>query len=391
MAVKIAVPAESRPGETRVALTPEAVRRLVADGFSVVVEHDAGARATFDDEQYTTAGATIAPSAAEASRGAKIVVRVNAPSAAEAGLLDAGALHLSFLQVAGSADALKVIADAKASAVSFDLLPRISRAQSMDALSSQATVSGYRAALAGAERLGKFFPMFMTAAGTVPPAKVLVMGVGVAGLQAIATARRLGAQVKAYDVRAAAKEEAESLGATFLDLGVKAEGTGGYARELSAEELAAQQQALAKEVALSDVVITTAAVPGRKAPILLTAAMVADMGPGSIVIDMAADSGGNCELTKPGEEVRHHFATVVGLSNVPAGMPTHASFLYARNVTNLLALFASKGEFSPDWSDEIVVGTTVVRDGSCTNQAASELLGVPYAPITTPKPEEPAS
>jgi H+-translocating NAD(P) transhydrogenase subunit alpha len=269
----------------------------------------------------------------------------------------------------------------KVTAVSFDLVPRISRAQSMDALSSQATVSGYRAALEGAERLGKFFPMFMTAAGTVPPAKVLVMGVGVAGLQAIATARRLGAAVKAYDVRAAAKEEAESLGATFLDLGVSAEGTGGYARELTAEELALQQRALADEVAASDVVITTAAVPGRKAPILVTAEMVDAMGPGAVLVDMAADSGGNCEVTVPGEDVHRGNALVIGLSNPPSGMPTHASVLYARNVVNLLALFASEGRVAPDWNDEIVAGATVLRDGACTNAAVAELLGVAYAPF----------
>ena len=387
MPARVAVPAESRPGETRVALTPDAAKRLVADGFEVVIQAGAGALATFDDQLYIAAGASIAASAADACRGASVVVRVNPPTAADAALVDHGALHLSFLQSAASVDALKVLLERRATAVSFDLVPRISRAQSMDALSSQATVSGYRSALAGAQRLGKFFPMFMTAAGTVPPAKVLVMGVGVAGLQAIATSRRLGAAVKAYDVRAAAKEEAESLGATFLDLGVSAEGTGGYARELTPEELAAQQRALAAEVAVSDVVITTAAVPGRKAPVLVTAEMVGAMGPGALVIDMAADSGGNCELTVPGEEVRHHNAVVVGLTNPPAGMPTHASFLYARNVGNLLALFASKGEVAPDWADEIVIGSTVLRDGACTNQAAAELLGVAFAPITMPATE----
>ena len=378
------MPIESRPGETRVALTPDAVKRLVADGFEVAVQSGAGSVATFEDVAYTDAGATIAASAADACRGAAVVVRVNAPNPEEAALVDEGALHLSFLQAAASTGALKVLLERRVTAVSFDLVPRISRAQSMDALSSQATVSGYRSALAGAQRLAKFFPMFMTAAGTVPPAKVLVMGVGVAGLQAIATARRLGASVKAYDVRAAAKEEAESLGATFLDLGVSAEGTGGYARELTPEELAAQQAALASEVAASDVVITTAAVPGRRAPILLTADMVAKMGPGAVVVDMAADSGGNCELTKVGEEVRHHHAVVIGLANPPASMPTHASFLYARNVGNLLGLFASKGEVAPDWADEIVIGSTVVRDGSCTNKAVAELLGVAFAPIEAP-------
>jgi NAD(P) transhydrogenase subunit alpha len=377
------VPLESRSGETRVALTPQAVGKLVTDGFEVAVESAAGVNATFEDNAYEGVGALIVGSIEEASRGASVVTRVNASTVEEARFLEEGAVHLSFLQPAASADTLSVMLERRVTAVSFDLVPRISRAQSMDALSSQATVSGYRAALAGAERLGKFFPMFMTAAGTVPPAKVLVMGVGVAGLQAIATSRRLGAAVKAYDVRAAAKEEAESLGATFLDLGVAAEGVGGYARELSPEELAAQQRALADEVAASDVVITTAAVPGRRAPVLVTAGMLDAMGPGAIVIDMAADSGGNCEVTKPGEDVRRNHAVVVGMSNPPAGMPTHASFLYARNVTNLLALYAKGGTVAPDWSDEIVVGATVVRDGVCTNESASSLLGVPFVPIVS--------
>ncbi len=385
MPARVAVPAETRPGETRVALTPQAAGKLAADGFEVVVERSAGAHATYEDAAYEGAGASLAGSGAEACRGAGVVVRVNAPTAEDAKLVDEGAVHLSFLQPSTSTDALVVMLERKVTAVSFDLVPRISRAQSMDALSSQATVSGYRAALAGAERLGKFFPMFMTAAGTVPPAKVLVMGVGVAGLQAIATSRRLGAAVKAYDVRAAAKEEAESLGATFLDLGVAAEGVGGYARELSPEELAAQQRALADEVAASDVVITTAAVPGRRAPVLVTAEMVDAMGPGAIVIDMAADSGGNCEVTVPGEDVRRNHAIVVGMSNPPAGMPTHASFLYARNVSNLLALYARAGAVTPDWNDVVVAGATVLRDGTCTNEAASSLLGVPFAPIVISK------
>jgi H+-translocating NAD(P) transhydrogenase subunit alpha len=381
---RLAVPTETRTGETRVALTPDAAKRLVADGYEVVVQRGAGEGATFTDEAYVAAGATVAAGAVEACEGAAAVLGVNAPDPAGAALVPAGAVHLSFLQPAASADALRVLLDRGATVVSFDLVPRISRAQSMDALSSQATVSGYRAALAAAERLAKFFPMFMTAAGTVPPAKVLVMGVGVAGLQAIATSRRLGAAVKAYDVRAAAKEEAESLGATFLDLGVSAEGTGGYARELTPEELARQQQALASEVAASDVVITTAAVPGRRAPVLVTKAMVEAMGPGAVVVDMAADQGGNCEVTVAGTEVRCNLATVVGLANPPAGMPTHASFLYARNVLNLLALFGTGGVIDPDWTDEIVLGATVVRDGACTNEAAATALGVPYAPITAP-------
>ena len=245
----------------------------------------------------------------------------------------------------------------------------------MDALSSQATVSGYRAALAAAEHLSKFFPMFVMAAGTVPPAKVLVMGVGVAGLQSIATARRLGAVVKAYDVRAAAKEEAESLGATFLDTGVAAEGVGGYARELSPDELARQRAALAEEVGRSDVVIATAAVPGRRAPVLLTTSMVEGMADGAVVVDMAADQGGNCELTVAGEIVEHHGVRVVGLANPPSSMPTHASFLFARNVANVIGLIGPEGTLAPDWDDEVVAGMCVLREGSPVAPAAVELLG----------------
>lgn len=386
--MKIAVVTETRAGERRVALVPDIVKKLVADGFEVAVQSGAGAQAFITDEQFAEAGAKITPDAAATLAGAGIVVKVNAPSEAEAAALPEGALVLSFLQPVQHADAIKAMAARKATAVSFDLLPRISRAQSMDALSSQATVSGYRAGLAAAEQLTKFFPMFMTAAGTVPPARVLVMGVGVAGLQAIATAKRLGAQVKAYDVRAAAKEEAESLGATFLDLGVTAEGAGGYARELTPEELQAQRDALAAEVASSDVVITTAAVPGRKAPILLTAQMVAGMAPGSVVIDMAADGGGNCELTVAGEVVDSGGTAIVGMANPPSGMPTHASFLYARNIANLLVLFAKGGELDTDWNDEIVIGTTVLRAGAAANLAAAEAIGAPHVPITpTPEPE----
>jgi len=379
--MKLAVLKETRVGERRIALTPDIVAKLQGDGFSVVVEAGAGVEANYPDALYEAVGATIAPTAAAALEGAGIVVRVNAPTTEEAMALPDGCLHLSFLQPTNSVDAVKAMAAKNVTAVSFDLLPRISRAQSMDALSSQATVSGYRSGLAAAEYQSKFFPMLMTAAGTIPPAKVLVMGVGVAGLQAIATARRLGAVVKAYDVRAAAKEEAESLGAQFLDLGVKAEGAGGYARELTPEEVAQQQAALAAEVAASDVVITTAAVPGRKAPILVTRAAIEAMAPGAVVIDMAADGGGNCEPTVAGEVVTVNHAKVVGLSNPPSQMPTHASFLFARNVANLLALFASGGELHPDYTDEVVAATAVVRGGKASTQQFAELLGLEVAPV----------
>jgi NAD(P) transhydrogenase subunit alpha len=373
--VKLAVPAETVADERRVALVPDIAKRLVDAGWTVSVQSGAGVAAAFTDGDYETAGAEIAPDAAGCLGGAAAVVRVQAPGVEDAALIPEGALVLSFFQPAASVDALRVLASRRCNVFSFDLLPRISRAQSMDALSSQSTVAGYRAALTAATHLGRFFPMLMTAAGTVPPAKVLVMGAGVAGLQAIATCRRLGAIVRAYDVRAAAKEEAESLGATFVDLGVSAEGTGGYARELTPEELAAQQRALSDEVAKADAVVTTAAVPGRRAPVLVTRAMVEAMGTGAVVVDMAADSGGNCEVTERGKDVVVSGTTVVGMANPASGMPTHASALYARNVVNIFALLSSDGAVAPNWDDEIVAGTCVLRDGAAQNPAVAELLG----------------
>jgi NAD(P) transhydrogenase subunit alpha len=380
--MKIALFRESRPGETRVALTPDAVKTLVADGWQVEVESGAGSLAHYNDESYRAGGATVVDAAS-----GDVNLRVNAPTLDEVQRLPEGSLHLSFLSPLLSVDVVKALNDRKVTIVSFDLLPRISRAQYMDALSSQSTVSGYRAALAGATYLDRFFPLLTTAAGTIRPAKVLVMGVGVAGLQSIATAKRLGARVRAYDVRSAAKEEAESAGATFVQLGVTAEGTGGYARALTDEELQQQQAALLGEVAGSDVIITTAAVPGRKAPILVTTAMVEAMAEGSLIIDMAADGGGNCELTKVGEVVEHQGVRVVGLANPPAEMGTHASFLYANNVLKLLSLFGAKGELNPDWSDEIVVGVTVAHAGEINNVATAEALGVTPTPLTPPEPD----
>jgi NAD(P) transhydrogenase subunit alpha len=375
--VKLAVIKESQPGEDRVALVPEVAGKLAGTGIEVVIESGAGVAARFSDEEYLQSGATVAPDATSALHQAAVVARVQPPTLAEVAALPAGVSTISFLQPVASADVVKALADKGATVYSLDLLPRISRAQSMDALSSQATVAGYRAGLAAAEHLAKFFPMFMTAAGTVPPAKVLVMGAGVAGLQAIATARRLGAVVRAYDVRAAAKEEVQSLGAKFVELDLETQdGAGGYAREQSAEYLAKQQELLAAEVAASDVVITTAQIPGRKAPVLVTTAMVDGMSEGSVIIDLAADSGGNCELSVAGEDVRFQGVTIVGLSNPPASMPTHASFLYARNIANFLGLLVSEGELAPDLDDEIVVGTCVVRDGTVVHVPTAEALGL---------------
>ncbi len=380
--MKIALFKESRPGETRVALTPDAVKLLVKDGWTVEVEHGAGERAHYSDARYVEAGATIVEAAA-----GDINVRVNAPTLDEVARLPEGSLHLSFLSPLLASDIVAAMNERRITICSFDLLPRISRAQYMDALSSQATVSGYRAALAGAQHFDRFFPLLTTAAGTIRPAKVLVMGVGVAGLQAIATAKRLGAKVRAYDVRSAAKEEAESAGAVFVKLGVTADAAGGYARELTDEEKLAQQAALLSEVASADIVITTAAVPGRKAPILLTQAMVEAMGEGSLVIDMAADGGGNCELTKVGEVVEHNGVRVVGLANPPAQMGAHASFMYANNVIKLLGLFGTKGELAPDWNDEVVRGVTVARNGAIAHAPTAEKLGLPHVAITEVKEE----
>jgi NAD(P) transhydrogenase subunit alpha len=380
--MKIALFKESRAGETRVALTPDAVKVLTRDSWSVDVERGAGERAHYGDDLYVAAGATIVEAAA-----GDVNVRVNAPTIDEVARLPEGSLHLSFLSPLLASDVVEAMNARRITICSFDLLPRISRAQYMDALSSQATVSGYRSALAGAQYFDRFFPLLTTAAGTIRPAKVLVMGVGVAGLQAIATAKRLGAKVRAYDVRSAAKEEAESAGAVFVKLGVTADAAGGYARELTDEEKQAQQAALVSEVAAADIVITTAAVPGRKAPILLTEAMVEAMSEGSVVIDMAADGGGNCELTRVGEVVERNGVRVVGLANPPAQMGAHASFMYANNVLKLLGLFGAKGELAPDWNDDIVRGVTVALNGAVNHAPTAEKLGLPHVAITEVKEE----
>jgi NAD(P) transhydrogenase subunit alpha len=375
--MKIALYKESRAGETRVALTPDAVKTLVSDGWEVLVQRGAGERAHFADETYTAVGASVV----DAPSG-DLNLRVNPPTIEEAGRLLEGSVHLSFLSPLLAQDIVKALNDRNVTILSFDLLPRISRAQYMDALSSQATVSGYRAALAGATYFDRFLPLLTTAAGTIRPAKVLVMGVGVAGLQAIATSKRLGAKVRAYDVRSAAKEEAESAGAVFVQLGVTADAAGGYARELTDEERTQQQAALLSEVANADIVITTAAVPGRKSPILVTTAMVEAMGEGSLVIDMAADGGGNCELTKVGEVVEHQGVRVVGLANPPSQMGASASFMYANNVLKLLALLGSNGQLAPDWNDVVVIGVTVARNGAINHAPTAEALGLAHVAIT---------
>jgi NAD(P) transhydrogenase subunit alpha len=379
---KIALYRESRAGETRVALTPDAVKFFVGDGWEVVVERGAGVGAHFSDESYVNAGASI-----DERPSGDVNLRVNPPTPEEAAQLPEGSLHLSFLSPLLAPDVVRAMNERRVTILSFDLVPRISRAQYMDALSSQATVSGYRAALAGATHFDRFYPLLTTAAGTIRPAKVLVMGVGVAGLQAIATSKRLGAKVRAYDVRSAAKEEAESAGAVFVKLGVTADAAGGYARALTPEETAQQQAALLGEVAGADVVVTTAAVPGRTSPILVTTAMVEAMSEGSLIIDMAADGGGNCELTKVGEVVVHHGVRVVGLANPPAEMGAAASFMYANNVLKLFGLFGAKGELKPDWNDEVVISVTVARNGEINHAPTAEALGLSHVAITPEAPE----
>jgi NAD(P) transhydrogenase subunit alpha len=354
--MRVFVPCETAIGERRVALTPDAVQRLTASGFEVAVERGAGAQAHFDDEAYAAAGAA----ASVGSEPPAVVVRVAPPSAEEVMALAPGTVLIGFLAPLGDPAGMERLQAQGVVAFAMESIPRITRAQSMDALSSQATVAGYKAVLLAAERVPKMFPLLMTAAGTIAPARALVLGAGVAGLQAIATARRLGAVVSAFDVRPAVREQVESLGAAFLDLGITGEETeGGYAKELTAEQQAAQQAALEEAIPDFDVVITTALVPGRPAPKLIPASSVERMRPGSAIVDLAAETGGNCELTRPGEEVVEHGVTIVGLTNLPSLLAADASRLYARNVQAFLELIAPGGELRLDWEDEIVSGACV--------------------------------
>src|SRR6266511_2396146 len=358
--MKIGVPRETASGERRVALVPETVARLVSDGLEVVVESEAGAEAPFPDEAYSEAGASVATRGE--ALGAEVVVKVQKPSEEEIGEFQEGAVLIALLQPLTDKEGIERLSERGVIGLAMESIPRITRAQPMDALSSQATASGYKAVLLAADRLPKFFPMLMTAAGTVAPAKVLVLGAGVAGLQAIATARRLGAVVSGFDVRPVVKEQVESLGATFLELGVRGEETeGGYARELTEEQQQQQQTELEKRLPDFDVVITTALVPGRPAPRLIPASAVEAMRPGSVVVDLAAEAGGNCELTRPGEEIVDGGVSIVGFTNLPATMPAHASQLYARNVMALLQHLAPTGELALDWEDEITAGACVTR------------------------------
>ena len=373
--MKVGVVKEILPGERRVALVPDTVAKLIAAKLEVAVQTGAGSEAFYTDDGYQKAGATMVPDARAVLSQADAVLKVQPPNLDEVAALRSGAILICFLQPSAHADVVKALATQKVTAFSLELVPRISRAQSMDALSSQAGVAGYKAVLIAANRLGKFFPLLITAAGTVRPSRVLVLGAGVAGLQAIATARRLGAVVEAYDVRPAVKDEVKSLGATFVELPLEAQaGQGGYAAQQSEEFLRRQRELIGDHVAASDVVITTAAVPGRKAPILVTKDMVARMRPGSVIVDLAADTGGNVELTKPGEAVVTRGVTIDGPRNLASTMPVHASQLYSRNVSTLLLSIVKDGQPKIDFNDEIVKGSCLTNAGELVHPQAKALL-----------------
>ncbi len=365
--MNIAVPKETAAGETRVALTPPIVSKIVADGLSVTVQKGAGLQATFTDADYEQAGAAVEADVEELYRQARVVLKVQKPTSGEIGMMQPGTTLISFLWALSDPDLVEELKKAGITAIGMDALPRISRAQTMDALSAMSSLAGYKSVLLGANALGKYLPMLITAAGTIPPANVLVLGAGVAGLQAIATARRLGAVVEAFDVRPAVKEQVESLGARFIDIpGMEedAETSGGYARELKEETRKRQQEVLREHIRKSDLVITTALIPGRPAPRLITAEMVGDMAPGSVIVDLAAEQGGNCELTRPGED---HFTDngviIRGPLNIPAAMPVHASLLYARTIHTLLKHLVKDGRLHLDFEDEITQQATITHDG----------------------------
>jgi NAD(P) transhydrogenase subunit alpha len=375
--MKVGIPNETASGENRVATTPDVIKRLSNKGVDFVVESGAGAGASIPDEQFADAGATIATDPGQVW-GADVVAKVRAPSSAEIARLRAGGVVIGFLAPLTSPETTRALADAKVTAFAMEAIPRITRAQSMDALSSQATVAGYRAVLIAGLDMGRFFPMLTTAAGTIKPASVLVLGAGVAGLQAIATARRLGAQVTAFDVRSAVKEQVQSLGAKFLelDLDADAEGTGGYAKALDVDAQRRQQEQLAKAAGRFDVVITTALIPGKPAPKLLIEDAVRNMKPGSVIVDLAGEAGGNTEITEPGQTIVRHDVTIAAPLNLPSDMPDHASQLYARNIMALLELMAGdEGALELDWDDEIIKGAAITRDGEIVHDGARQAVG----------------
>jgi H+-translocating NAD(P) transhydrogenase subunit alpha len=375
--MRIGVPKETAEGERRVALVPEVVGKLTGQDHEVLVQRGAGEGALIPDQAFEEAGAQLVDDAAVAL-GADLVVKVAAPSAEEIVRLGSDSVLIGFLGPLTNGEGVRAIAAAGVTSFAMEAVPRISRAQSMDALSSQANIAGYRSALIGAQELGRFYPMLMTAAGTIRPATVLVLGAGVAGLQAIATARRLGAVVQGFDVRAAVKEQVESLGAKFLefDLGGDLEGSGGYAKELTPEQQAKQQKLMAEAIGKVDVVITTALVPGRRAPILVTEDAVKLMKPGSVIVDLAGEAGGNCELSEPGQTVLRHDVKILAPLNVPSTMAEHASQLYARNIQSLLGLMVSEeGTLSLDFEDEVIAGACITRGGEIVHEGAKAAAG----------------
>jgi H+-translocating NAD(P) transhydrogenase subunit alpha len=374
--MRIGVPREAVEGERRVALVPEVVRKLTGAGHEVVVARGAGAGALIPDGAFEEAGATLSDDAA-AIWQSDVVVKVAPPVAEEVVRLGGESVLIGFLQPLTNGEGVRALAASGVTAFALEAVPRISRAQSMDALSSQSNIAGYRAALMGAQEMGRFYPMLMTAAGTIRPATVLVLGAGVAGLQAIATARRLGAVVQGFDVRAAVKEQVESLGASFLefDLGGDLEGEGGYAKELTVEQQARQQELMAEAIGKVDVVITTALVPGRRAPILVTEDAVRRMKPGSVVVDLAGEAGGNCECSEPGETVIRHDVKIMAPLNVPSSMAEHASQLYARNIEALLGLMVRDGQLVLDFEDEVIAGACVTRGGEIVHEGAKAAAG----------------
>jgi NAD(P) transhydrogenase subunit alpha len=368
--MRIGVPKETAPGEHRVALVPEVVGKLTARGIDVLVQNGAGAGALLPDDAFAAAGAQLSGEGSELW-SCDVVVTIAPPEPEQIRSLGPDSILIGFLAPLTSPQTTRALADAGATAFAMEAIPRISRAQSMDALSSQSNVAGYKAAILGAEQIGRFYPMLMTAAGTIPPAKVLVLGVGVAGLQALATAKRLGARTTGYDVRPEVAEQVHSLGAQWLDLGLEASGEGGYARELSEEERARQQQALTDAIKGFDVVITTALVPGRPAPELVTAEAIEGMKPGSVIVDLAGEAGGNCALSEPGQTVVRHDVKIVAPLNLPATMAEHSSQLFARNVLALLELLIGEdGALQLDFDDEIVAGACVVREGEIVHPGA---------------------
>ena len=363
MTVTVAFVCETAPGERRAALTPETCKKLLANQVRVVIERGAGKPAGFPDDSYV--GAEVSGDRAAAVAGADVLVCVQPPPNAELARMKSGAVLVGLLAPHADPARVPVLEEAKVTAFSLDRLPRTTRAQAMDVLSSQAGMAGYKAVLIAAQLAPRFFPMLTTAAGTIRPSKVLIVGAGVAGLQAIATARRLGAQVEGFDVRPETREQIESLGGKFLDLGVSAKGEGGYARELTAEERAEQQRRLAEHLKGVDVVVTTAAIPGRPAPKIITSAMVSGMKPGSVIVDLAAETGGNCESTRPGETLDIEGVTVAGPLNLASMGALHASEMYARNVFNFLSLFLDKsGQLKLDWGDELIAKTCLTNPGT---------------------------